>query len=234
MEVDHEVAVNVAKTRHRSGRKHIEDHLLRGASLHAGRARDHFRTNLGNDFQMRGFAQGRPGIADDGDGIRSTCAGVFNGRDGEGSASARCDADDDIVLRRFLLRDGSATERAGVLVGLDGRGQSFGTAGDNELDHARVDVESWRTLRCIERGNASAGAGADVDESPAMRERRGDPIDCLSDLRQSALHRGRNLGVFMVDDAGNFERGLEVQIGGRGVCSFGAEATQVHAGCSAF
>jgi len=45
-----------------------------------------------------------------------------------------------------------------------------------------------------------------------MRERRGDPIDCLSDLRQSALHRGRNLGVFMVDDAGNFERGLEVQI----------------------
>jgi hypothetical protein len=63
-----------------------------------------------------------------------------------------------------------------------------------------------------------------------MRERRGDQIDRLRDLRQSALHGGRNLGVFTIDDAGNFERGLAIEIGGRGV-GFSVPRRAGPAGC---
>jgi hypothetical protein len=76
------------------------------------------------------------------------------------------------------------------------------------LDHPRVDIKSGRTFDCVERGDASAGAGADIDQASALGERGGDQLDCLRDLRQSALHGGCDLGVFTVDDAGDFEGGF--------------------------
>jgi hypothetical protein len=45
-------------------------------------------------------------------------------------------------------------------------------------------------------------------------------------LRQSALHRGSNLGIFTVDDAGDFERALAIEIGGGGVGFLGAQASE--------
>ncbi len=139
--------------------------------------------------------------------------------------------DDDIFVGWLLLRHGFAAEFAGVFVGFDGCTQRSWAARDDELDHARVDIKGGRTLDGIERGDASAGAGADVDQASTLGERRGDQIDRLRDGPQSALHGGSDLGIFSVDDAGDFERGLAIEIGGGGVRFLGAEAAEIDAGC---
>ena len=52
-------------------------------------------------------------------------------------------------------------------------------------------------------------------------------VDRLRDLRERALDGARDLGVFGVDDAGDFERRLAVEIGGGGVRFLGAEAAKI-------
>ena len=77
---------------------------------------------------------------------------------------------------------------ARVFVGFYGCAQRFWAAGDDELHHARADVKGGRAFDGVEGGDASAGAGADVDETPALGERRGDQIDRLRDLPECPLH----------------------------------------------
>ena len=156
---------------------------------------------------------------------------IFDGGDGEGRASAGRDAYDDIFFCRLLLRDCIAAQLTGVFVGFHGRAQRFWAAGDYELDHARVDVKGGRTFDGVEGGDASAGAGAYVDEASALGERRGNQIDGLRDLPESALHGGRDLGIFSVNDASDFERGLAVEIGGGEVGFLGSEAAEVRSRC---
>ena len=90
----------------------------------------------------------------------------------------------------------------------------------------RIDVKSGRTFDGIEGRDASTGAGAHVNEAPALRECCGDQIDRLRDLREPAFNGGRDLGIFTIDDASDFERGFAIEIGGGGVCFLGAEAAQ--------
>ena len=97
------------------------------------------------------------------------------------------------------------------------------------MDHARIDIKSGRTLDGVECSDASAGAGADVDEASTLGERRGNQIDSLRDGSQSALHGGSDLGIFSVDDAGDFERGLAVEVGRRSVSFLRREAAEVRA-----
>jgi hypothetical protein len=51
-------------------------------------------------------------------------------------------------------------------------------------------------------------------------------------LRERVPHRGGYLGIFAIDDAGDFERGLAIETGGGGVCFLGAEEAEVYACCS--
>jgi hypothetical protein len=50
----------------------------------------------------------------------------------------------------------------------------------------------------------------------------------LRDLPESALHGGGNLGIFSIDDAGDFERRSAIKIDGGGVCFLGAEAAEFY------
>src|ERR1019366_6178930 len=122
---------------------------------------------------------------------------------------------------------------ARVFVGFYGCAQRFWAAGDDELPDARADVKGGWAFDGVEGGNASAGAGADVDEAPALRERRGDQIDCLRDLPQSLLHGTSDLGIFAVDDAGDFKRRFTIQIGRGEVCFLGPEAAEFRGLCFA-
>ena len=133
----------------------------------------------------------------------------------------------------FFFAISFAAQFAGVFVGFHGCAQRFWAAGDYELDHARVHVKGGRTFDGVEGGDASAGAGAYVDQTPALGECRGDQIDRLRDLPESALHGGGNLGIFSVDDAGDFERRLAIEIDGGGVCFLGTEAAEFYALSSA-
>jgi hypothetical protein len=101
------------------------------------------------------------------------------------------------------------------------------------LDHARGDIKSRRTLDGVKGGDASARPGTYVDEAAALGERCEDQVDPLCDRPQSAVHGGSDFGIFTVDDAGDFERGLAIEMGGGGVCFLGAEAAEFYAACFA-
>src|SRR6267378_4450854 len=90
---------------------------------------------------------------------------VADDGNGEGSASAGGDADDNIFSGWLLLRDFLAAQFAGVFVGFHGRAQRFWAAGDYELDHARIDIKGGRTFDGVEGGDAPAGASAHVDQA---------------------------------------------------------------------
>jgi hypothetical protein len=142
--------------------------------------------------------------------------------------SAGGDAYDNIFFGRLLLRDFFAAQFAGVFVGFHGCPERLWPAGDDELDHTRVHVKGGRTFDGVESGDASAGASAYVEEAPAFGERRGDQLDGLRNLPESSLHGGRNLGIFSIDDAGDFRGRLAIEIYRSGVCFLGTEASEFY------
>src|ERR1700687_3362870 len=182
---------------------------------------------------MRGFAERRVRVADDGNGLCAVRASILDGGDGEGSASAGGDAYDGVFFCWLLPRDFFAAQLARVFIGLHGGRQRFGSASDDELDRTGVDIEGGRTFDGVESRNASAGAGAYVNEATALRERGCDQVDRLRDLRERALHGGRDLGIFTVDDARDFECGFAIEIGRGGVCFLGYEAAEFRGRCFA-
>ncbi len=50
-----------------------------------------------------------------------------------------------------------------------------------------------------------------------MGERGGDHVNGLGDLGEGTLYSRRDLGIFRVDDASDFQRGFAIEIGGGGV-----------------
>jgi hypothetical protein len=65
-----------------------------------------------------------------------------------------------------------------------------------------------RALGGVERGNAAAGAGADIDQPSAVAQAPRHLVDHLRDLRNGLLDRCGNLRIFVVDDARNLEADL--------------------------
>ena len=128
--------------------------------------------------------------------------------------------DDHILAGGAAAGDVALSQFLGVLVDFDGRGQSLGSAGHDVLHLARSGGVGGRTLGGVERGDASAGAGADVDQPAAVAEAARHLVDDLSDLRNRLLHRRGNLRVFVVDDPRDLQRRLGVEALGRLVLAF--------------
>jgi hypothetical protein len=61
--------------------------------------------------------------------------------------------------------------------------QRFDSASDYKLHRFRIGVECGRTLGSVERAEAAAGSGADVDQAASLFNGGCDQIDCTSDLR---------------------------------------------------
>ncbi len=74
-------------------------------------------------------------------------------------------------------------EFAGVFAGFGCAVQRFDAASDYELHRPRIGVEGGRTLGGVERGDAAAGSGADVDQAASLLNGGCDQIDCAGDLR---------------------------------------------------
>jgi len=58
----------------------------------------------------------------------------------------------------------------------------------------------------------------------------GDQVNSASDLRQGGLHGGCNFGVLGVDDAGDFQGGLQVEILRDGVGLLGGKMAESRGG----
>src|SRR4029077_15890196 len=104
-------------------------------------------------------------------------SGIFDGGDGEGSASARGDSHDHIVFAGFSLRHFVAAVFAGVFAGFGGRRQGLNASGNNELDGPWIGIKGGAAFGGVEGGNASASAGAHVDEASTLVQRGGDLVD---------------------------------------------------------
>ena len=109
--VGHAVACHIAQPDHRHRRQHVQHELLRGAGLHARRAREHFRSDDGDDGDVDGAGDFRIGRAGHGDGERAERARVLDRADRVGRASRRGDADDGIERGDVALLEIAACPR---------------------------------------------------------------------------------------------------------------------------
>ncbi len=156
-------------------------------------------------------ASGVSVVAGDGGGVGSASAGVGHCGDDVGRAAGCGDADDDVLARGTAAGDVALAELFGVLVDLDGGGQGLGSAGHDVLHlTGGRGVGGW-TLGGVERGNAAAGTSADIDQTAAVAQAARDCVDDIGDFRDGFLDRCCDLGIFVVDDAGNFECGFRVE-----------------------
>ena len=212
--VDHQISVDVAEACHGARRDYVEDHLVGCSSLHAGRAGENFGADLGDDGEMCGAFEWGVAVAGEGDGSGAVMAGIGDGGKSERRASAGGDTDDNVVLARPAFGHFGAGRCGVVFTGFVGNGKSFWTSSDEELHGAASDVESGRALGGIEGGDASAGAGADVNQASTLAESGGNEVDGAGNLRQGAADGESDGGVFSVDEVGDLEGGFLIEIGG--------------------
>jgi hypothetical protein len=119
-----------------------------------------------------------------------------------------------------------APARTRIFTVFGGVAQGFVASGNYVLNGSGVSVEGGRTLSGIQRGEAATGPGAYVNQPSAAANGPSNGVNGGCDLGQGALHRGGNLVVFMVDDAGNFQRGKGIKAGGSNVLLLSPEIAE--------
>ncbi len=195
--------------------------------LHAGGAGDDLGADLADDGGVGYIGERGVVIAGDGGGLGSTGAGVFDGADDVGGAAAGGDADDDIFSRGTAAGYVALTDLGRVLVDVGGGGEGLGAAGHNVLDLRGRGGVSWWALRRVEGGDATAGTGTDIDEPASVTEGTGDGIDDDGDLGERFFNACCYLGVFVINNAGDFEGGLGVESFGCGVGGLRREIVEI-------
>ncbi len=187
----------------------------------------HFGADFGDDGEIGGAFERGVAVAGEGDGAGAAAAGVFDGGDGERSASAGGDAEYDVVLAGLALLDFGDGQRSVVFAGFGGGGERLRASGHDVLHGARIGVERGRNFGGVESADAAAGSGADVDEASALAEPGDDDVDGARDLRQGAADRRGDGGIFLIDEAHDFERRHAVEISSGGKVLFGGELPKI-------
>src|SRR5580658_6483375 len=193
--VDHQVFVHVAQPGHGAGGDHVGDHLLRRRSLHAGGTRDDLGADLGDDGDVGGSSERGVRVAGDAGGLGSPGARVSDRGDDVGSASAGGQADDHVFPGGTTASDIALTELLGILVNLDRGSEGFRASRHDVLNGLRSRGEVRRAFAGVERSDASAGAGADVNQAASVAQAAGHRIDHQSDLGKRLLDRRGHLGI---------------------------------------
>ena len=148
----------------------LSDHLLRGAGLHAGRAGDHFSSDLGDDGDVGGVGERRAVIAGDGRGVRAAGAGIGHGGDDIRGAARRGKPDHHVFAGGAAAGDVALAQFFGVFIDFHGGGQSLGAAGHDVLHLSGSGGISGRTFGGVEGGDAAAGSGTDINQSASVAE----------------------------------------------------------------
>src|SRR5258707_15695273 len=92
--------------------------------------------------------------------------------------------------------------------------QSLVTTGNYILDSPGIGIEGGRTLRGVECGKPAAGPSANINQPATVADGFGNRVDGQRDLRQRFLHGSSHFLVFLINDAGDLQRGFGVQIRG--------------------
>ncbi len=173
--------------------------------------------------RVRGIGQRSIWIAGDAGGLRAQSPRIGDRRNHIGRAPAGGEADDHIFAAGTAAGDVALAQLFGVFIDLDRRGERLGSAGHDVLHGLRAGGEVGGNLAGIERGEASAGTGADIDEAAALAKGVRHHVDHLGDLRQRLLDRSGDLLIFLVDDAGDLDSRPRIEPAGRLVGLFGQQ-----------
>jgi hypothetical protein len=144
--------------------------------------------------------------------VRTSASGSFDRRDGKWSAPAGSNADHHVVSRRPFLANFARAEFERIFVGFYRQSQRFCAARDHKLDHFRRSIKRRSALSRVQGRDTPAGSGADVNETAALSQRVGNPIDGLRNLGQRTFNHCCNFCVFRVDNSGDLKRRLCVEI----------------------
>src|SRR5581483_1352401 len=177
--------------------------------------------------QVRNPLQGRVWIAGYGDGFRAAAASVFESGDREWSSPAGRNSHNDVVLTDLPLCHFPRAQAAGIFTRFHGSVQRTRAPGNHELYQLWIHSKRRRTFGGVQRTQAAAGASPNVDQAPSFPDSLGNPVDRLGDLWQGSSNRSGYFAVFPVDNAGNLQRGLAIQVGRREIRSFGRQAPQI-------
>ena len=181
------------------------------AGLHARGAGDDFGANLGDDGDIGRLGKGRALIAGDGRGVGSASACIGDGGDHVGRAAGGGEADDNVFAGGAAAGDVALAQLFGVFVDFNGGGEGLGSAGHDVLHLSGSGGVGGRTFGGVEGGDATAGTGADIDEASAVAQAARHLVDDLGNFRNGFLDGRGDLGVFVIDDAGDLECGLGVK-----------------------
>src|SRR6185312_390326 len=133
----------------------------------------------------------------------------------------------DVLARRTTAGDIALADLRRVLIHVGGGGESFGAARHNVLDLRWSCGVGWWALRGVEGGDATAGAGADVDQAASVAKRAGNGIYNDGNFGQRLLDGCGDLRIFVVNDARDLQSRLCIQALGRGVRSLRGECVEL-------
>ena len=209
--MDHPVLVNPAEPHHRSGRKQVEDHFLRGAGLQPRRAGNRFRPGVRRDGDARLARERRARIRGHADRDRAAPPREFERAEHVGRRAARGNSDDHVAARYARARKISRAIRRGIFRAFGRMPQRPRAAGDDGLHHFGRRPERRRTFRRVEHREAPAGSRADVKKPAAAAKGFHDGVHCARDFRQFAANGKRHARVLAIQNAQDFERGFPVE-----------------------
>lgn len=199
IELDHEVADDLAEPDHGKGGHEIEDQLGGGAGFESGGTSQEFRADIGGDDEVWTITARRlePRIETEEDGFCSVVASLPKSAPDERSASAGGDADHDI-----MIGDGPEPDCFGagiriVLSPFDGFPQGAPASGDDALDLVGVSAKCGRAFAGVKHAEPAAGAGADVEEASAASQGAHDPVNGALEVGAFAQQGGRDESIFV-------------------------------------
>jgi len=221
-EVDHEVLVGMTEAHHRSGREHIEDHLLGGAGLESGGTREDFGANVGSDGDVGGAGERRSTIGGDGNGESALAFRVSDSGKDIRSSATRSESDDGVVSGQVKPFDIAASAGGAVFGTFDRLRDGFLPAGDQADHEIRGDAKRRGAFGRVENAETSTGAGANVDEAATGLHACNDAIDGVGDGLEFAGDSGSNPLILAAHKRNDFARRHVIEVFGRLITLFGA------------
>lgn len=204
VQIDHEVADDLAGLDHGEGGDHVEDELGGGAGFETGGAGENLWAEIGGEDEVGlpvGISELAGRAADGGveanqSGVGLAPIGLVESAPDKRGAATGCDANDDVVGGDLPLVDGGGTGLDIVLRALDGAPESLATASDDALDLLARGAEGGWDFAGVEHAEATAGAGSDIDQATALGKGAGDFGGEGGDGALLFGEGGGDLGVF--------------------------------------
>ena len=232
-DVDHEVAERLAEADHRDRREHVEDELLGRSRLEARRAGEELGADLDDDRVLDGARRARSRATETTHAVSAPAAvAARTAPSAYGVRPLALTATTKSSARRSRAATSAAPRVAVVLGRLLLERRRVRAAGKERDDLPRGSGEGRLAFGCVERRDASGGAGADVDQAPATAQGLGDRLGDGGDLPRGRRDCGGDGLVLRVHQLDELDRRAQVVVRLRRAPGLGRELVEARVGRS--